>query len=479
MQHIFLAKLTIEKIVFSFVVGLTITLVSFQAQANQVAAQLPPATRYALIAKKLTDKIETDTQSTNQYFPPASTLKIVTALAAKLELGDEFRFQTALTQSGNSYALVFSGDPTLSSENIKQLLGNIKSTSSGLISGDIWLDNTAFTGYDKAVGWPWDIVGVCYSAPASAINIDGNCIQSSIYTEKDGTTRVYVPEQYPVYVMTDAEAVSEQQQKSRYCDLELYPTQENHYQLSGCLAERAKPLPLKFAVQNTNLYAQRVVYRLLNQLGLQLKGEIKIGKMPKAGKVIATHQSEPLPVLLDTMLKDSDNLIADTLTKSIGRHYYQQAGSFNNGTEAIKEVISKQTGISLKDEQLVDGSGLSRNNRFQASSMFQILHYIWKHDKTLGLINLLPSSGESGTLQYRRSMREEMIKGRIKAKSGSLYGTHNMAGYGLDEKGKPSAVFIQFVTDYFPPEVDSEVPVEAPLVTFEKSFYRQVVELSK
>ena len=42
--------------------------------------------------------------------------------------------------------------------------------------------------------------------------------------------------------MTDAEAVSEQQQESRYCDLELYPTQENHYQLSGCLAERAKPL---------------------------------------------------------------------------------------------------------------------------------------------------------------------------------------------------------------------------------------------
>ena len=47
---------------------------------------------------------------------------------------------------------------------------------------------------------------------------------------------------------------------------------------------------------------------------------------------------------------------------------------------------------------------------FKASSMLQILHYIWKHDKTLGLINLLPSSGESGTLQYRRSMREEMIK---------------------------------------------------------------------
>lgn len=478
MQRVFLAKQIFRTIVFASITGLTLCASIFPVQANEVTDTLPPATRYALIAKKLSDNIDTEIQSTTQYFPPASTLKIVTALAAKLELGDEFRFQTSLTQSGSSYSLIFSGDPTLTTDSIKQLLSHLKSKNSGVIRGDLWLDNSAFTGYDKAVGWPWDIVGVCYSAPASAINIDGNCIQSSIYTEKNGKTRVYVPEQYPVYVMTNAESLTEEQQKQQHCDLELYPTQENHYQLSGCLTQRSKPLPLKFAVQNTELYAHRVVYKLLNQLGIELKGEIKIGKMPKEGTLLASHQSEPLSVLLDTMLKDSDNLIADTLTKTIGKHFYQQAGSFNNGTEAIKEVIASKTGISLKEDQLVDGSGLSRNNRIQASSMLKILYYIWNNDSSLGIINLLPSSGESGTLQYRRSMRDESVKGKIKAKSGSLYGTHNMAGYGLDKNGKPSSVFIQFVTDYFPPEVENDVPIEAPLVTFEKGFYRQVIELS-
>lgn len=479
------------KITVTLLVGLAIQLGSFAAMANQITDTLPPTTRYALIAKKLSTTndsetktdvekpLDADKQTTNQYFPPASTLKLVTALAAKLELGDDFRFQTTLAQSGNDYSLTFSGDPTLSSEDIKQLLSSIKSNGSGTISGDLWLDNSVFTGYEKAVGWPWDIVGVCYSAPASAINIDGNCIQSSIYTEKDGQTRVYVPEQYPIYVMTDAHAVSQEQQKQHHCDLELYPTQENHYQLSGCLAQRSKPLPLKFAVQNTTLYAQRVVYKLLNQLGIQLKGEIKIGQMPTPAKILATHQSQPLPVLLDTMLKDSDNLIADTLAKTIGGHFFHQPGSFNNGTQAIKEVITQNTQISLKDDQLVDGSGLSRNNRIQTASMLQILHYIWRHDSSLGLIDLLPTSGESGTLQYRRSMRDNDIKGRIKAKSGSLYGTHNMAGFGLDAAGNPSTVFIQFVTDYFPPEMESEVPMETAIVTFEKAFYRQVIELSR
>lgn len=471
MQRVLLSKIAIT--------FLTLNLIPSWALASQVTESFPPATRYALIAQKLSDNIELTPQSENQYFPPASTLKVITALAAKLELGDTFRFQTQLMQSGNNYSLVFSGDPTLSSENLKSLLANLKSRGVSTISGDIWLDNSVFTGYEKAIGWPWDIVGVCYSAPASSINIDGNCIQSSIYTENNGQTRVYVPEHYPVYVMTDARTVSKDQQEALHCDLELLPTQENHYRLSGCLVKRSKPLPLKFAVQNTNLYAQRNIYKLLNQLGIQLKGEIKIGKMPESGRVVATHSSEPLPILLETMLKDSDNLIADTVTKMVGHHLYQQAGSFNNGTEAVKSVIEQHTGISLKDDQFVDGSGLSRNNRIRVSSMLKVLHYIWEHDRELNLIQALPSSGESGTLRYRRSMRDDSISGRIRAKSGSLYATHNMVGYGLDTNGKPSSVFIQFVTDYFPPESDSSVPVESPLVTFEKDFYRKVVELSR
>ncbi|MCV6004416.1 D-alanyl-D-alanine carboxypeptidase, partial [Escherichia coli] len=50
------------------------------------------------------------------------------------------------------------------------------------MNGDLWLDNSAFTGYDRAVGWPCDILGVCYSAPASSITLNNNCVQASIYT---------------------------------------------------------------------------------------------------------------------------------------------------------------------------------------------------------------------------------------------------------------------------------------------------------
>ena len=54
----------------------------------------------------------------------------------------------------------------------------------------------------------------------------------------------------------------------------------------------------------------------------------------------------------------------------------------------------------------------------------------------LNLIEAMPTSGTNGTLKYRQSMRKAPIQGNIIAKSGSLYGSYNMAGFGLDKKGK-------------------------------------------
>lgn len=247
----------IWRLVFCFALFLPST--HAETQFSSATDQLPAGARYALLIEDISSKQTILDLNTHLYYPPASTQKILTALAAKLELGDEFRFRTELIRSGDDWAIRFSGDPTFTTTDLTALLKQLKSHTGGIIEGDLWLDNSIFSGYERAVGWPWDILGVCYSAPASAINLDGNCIQASIYTEPQGRTRVYVPEQYPVHVQTRAISVSKNEQESLLCDLELTATSENHYQLAGCLTQRDKPLPLKFAVQDTGLYAQRIV----------------------------------------------------------------------------------------------------------------------------------------------------------------------------------------------------------------------------
>jgi len=458
--------------------ALSFLIIPLQALAYAPLNELPQGSRAALKVQGLSNnKSYVTTENQNQLFPPASTLKIVTALAAKLELGDEFHYQTHLLQSGNDIVIQFSGDPTLTTEDLKQLL-----TTSGIkkIDGNLWLDNSAFTGYDRAVGWPWDILGVCYSAPASAITLDENCVQASIYTQENGKTLVYVPEHQPIYVTTHATSVSKNAQESLQCDLELLTSPDNHYQLQGCLQHRSKPLPLNFAVQDPSLYTQRVLHTLLSQLNIELTGSIKIGAMPSEGKRLATHESDALPELLEVMLRKSDNLIADNLTKTIGAHFYIQPGSFGNGTKAIKQILFANTGIDIEHTPLADGSGLSRNNRFTSQNMAAVLRYIWQHDDELELISLMPTSGTNGTLKYRRSMRKEPIKGEITAKSGSLYGSSNMAGFGLDKQGKPSTLFVQFVADYHPPKTKSDSkPTVAPITQFETLFYKDVVKFSQ
>jgi D-alanyl-D-alanine carboxypeptidase/D-alanyl-D-alanine-endopeptidase (penicillin-binding protein 4) len=91
----------------------------------------------------------------------------------------------------------------------------------------------------------------------------------------------------------------------------------------------------------------------------------------------------------------------------------------------------------------------------------------------------MPTAGESGTLQYRRSMRKSPVKGNIIAKSGSVYGSYNMAGYGLDAQGKPQTLFVQFVADYYPNKKRDSQPTVAPITQFETQFYQQIVEFSQ
>lgn len=178
---------------------------------------------------------------TQQLFPPASTLKVVTALAAKLELGDSFRFETRVIQNQQDWVIQFSGDPLLTNKDLSDMLSQIKAKGIKQVDGDIWLDNSIFSGYERAVGWPWDILGVCYSAPASAITLDNNCVQASIYANNDGSTRVFVPEHQPIYVETQAKTVTKVEKESSQCSLELTTADDNHFKINGCLVSVISP----------------------------------------------------------------------------------------------------------------------------------------------------------------------------------------------------------------------------------------------
>ncbi|UJF20107.1 D-alanyl-D-alanine carboxypeptidase/D-alanyl-D-alanine-endopeptidase [Vibrio sp. SS-MA-C1-2] len=403
----------------------------------------------------------------------------MTALAAKLYLGEQFQFQTSLIPLANDdLQLRFSGDPTLTSKDIRKLFSQYKAQYGNEILGDIWLDNSAFSGYQKASGWPWDITGVCYSAPSAAISLDHNCVQGAIYSDNavGKLTRVHVPDFQPITVTSTAKITAKQentpQSPQPECQLELTPSPDNHYLISGCLQQRKKPLPLKFAIQNTEKYSQFVISRELKSLNIQWRGHFKLGQ-PHSESInqAITHHSAPLPELLSVMLKKSDNLYADNITKTIGARFYQQAGTFSNGIAAIKAIL-QQHHIDLSNAVIADGSGLSRNNRLTAQQLSDVMSYIYHHDQQLKLIDLLPVSGVSGTLKYRKSINQAPFKGQIQGKSGTIYGSHNLVSIVTSKNGEKYLV-VQLVSNYFPSQ--PEEPRNWQLINFEQSLYRSLI----
>ena len=270
---------------------------------SQLEHTLPKGSRLALYVIEPETKKVIARKNESLLFPPASTQKLFTALAAQLYLDDDFTFQTKLGRVGNDFLFTFSGDPTFTRQHLQKMIKKSQPMLPRKLKGDIWLDQSVFSGYNLSVGLPWDILGVCYSAPATAITLNGNCVQGSIYPQKDGSTRTYVPKHQPISLSTDAITVSSKEQSKTFCDLELIYKPNNSYHLQGCLQNRKTPLPLNFAVQDPIKYFSEILRKELKVLGIQFSGQIKIGRPEGTEQPITTHHSVGKKQIIQLMLK--------------------------------------------------------------------------------------------------------------------------------------------------------------------------------
>jgi len=142
-------------------------------------------------------------------------------------------------------------------------------------------------------------------------------------------------------------------------------------------------------------------------------------QVPARATKIATIKSAPLASIVQEMLVNSDNNTAEMLLKEIGFAKKKQ-GSTAAGLTVIKELM---TTWKLPDPfTVVDGSGLSSLNRMTCANFLALLT---KAEATMP--SLLPVAGQSGTL--RSIFNESSMNGRLVGKTGTLSGVKALAGY--------------------------------------------------
>ncbi|MBF2055683.1 MAG: D-alanyl-D-alanine carboxypeptidase [Cyanobacterium sp. T60_A2020_053] len=128
---------------------------------------------------------------------------------------------------------------------------------------------------------------------------------------------------------------------------------------------------------------------------------------------------------------NSNNWYANTLLNKIG------------GPARAKEILS-QLGINPNSFNLVDGSGLSRNNRATPRAIVDTLRVMYSSPQRDLFFASLPTAGMTGTLRNR--MKQTPVKGIVHAKTGTLRGVRALSGY--LERGENSTLVFSIITNH-------------------------------
>ncbi|BDD49105.1 MULTISPECIES: serine-type D-Ala-D-Ala carboxypeptidase [Phytobacter] len=470
-----------------FFIGLT-TSIALNAQAANVDEyinQLPDGANLALMVQKVGAQEPDIDYHGKQMALPASTQKVITALAALLQLGPDFRFTTTLESKGTvtdgvlkgDLVARFGGDPTLKRQNIRNMVAILKKSGVQKIEGNVLIDTSIFASHDKAPGWPWNDMTQCFSAPPAAAIVDRNCFSVSLYSAQKPGDLAYirVASYYPVNMFSQVRTLARGASEGQYCELDVVPGDLNRFTLTGCLPQRTDPLPLAFAIQDGASYAGAIIKAELKDAGITYTGTLlRQTQVNEPGTVIASTQSAPLHDLLKIMLKKSDNMIADTVFRMIGHAHFGVPGTWRAGSDAVRQILRQQAGVDIGNTIIADGSGLSRHNLIAPATMMQVLQYIAQHDSELNYISMLPLAGYDGSLQYRAGLHEAGVDGKVSAKTGSLQGVYNLAGFITTASGQRMA-FVQYLSGYAVEPADQRNR-RIPLVRFESRLYKDIYQ---
>ena len=151
------------------------------------------------------------------------------------------------------------------------------------------------------------------------------------------------------------------------------------------------------------------------------------------GTLVVRHRSS-MDATLEVMNHRSQNFYAAMLFKAAGAAL-EGRGTWESGERAVREVLRRRGLDPDGATHIVDGAGLSLDDRTTAATVARLLVSM-DHDLLRGpvLVSSLAVPGEDGTLRNR--LRTGDLPRRLHAKTGTLsrHGVHALAGY-LD--GRP------------------------------------------
>ncbi len=390
----------------------------------------------------------------------ASVNKVITAAAALHGLGAGFRWRTSVLaekldpDTGSVDGDLFvrgRGDPTLTLAGLNELAQSLAWRGVTEVTGDLVFDGSYFDLVDEPPRYadqPKERAG--YRAPIGAASLERNAVTVIVVADRFGQGLAEVSLDPPLgdYVrLVDATVVTVASGRTRiYVGTQV---KRDHIELrvSGqILADEGVYFQRRRIDDPVRMFAEAFRTALAAH-GIRVRGR-KVGRglAPPTAVLLAERESSTLADILRPMVKTSDNYLAETVLKTLGAESrvlpappaVPPPATWADGTGAVTRYLTEQAGIDAGTVRYENGSGLYDSSAIPASAVVQVLATAWR-DFRVGpdLAAALATGGIDGTL--RRRFRDDRLRGRIRAKTGTLAQVSTLAGYAGTDSGHPLA----------------------------------------
>jgi len=396
----------------------------------------------------------------DEPFRAASNIKLATVAAALEILGPDYVYRTRLYADGGisdgvidgDLYLVGSGDPTLSARFHKDdctrpfVRWSRALHDAGLrrVTGDIVADATLFDSEYRHPSWPKGQYLAHYSAEVSALSLNDNVVSIEIANVGEGKpARLTITPPTEYVKLTNAIRPTSSKKKHRYAFYRALDS--NEITARGFYLVGAENSTTRVTIHDPAAYAATVFAECLTRQGIRIEGSVRVAGTPTrtTGKRLLISYRSRLADSVSPMLTESVNLYAEMLLKLLGAEK-RGSGSFASGGAVVGAYLDKL--VPGSTFSVVDGSGLSRENRLTPRILTKILAEMYAGPNRELWLASLPRNGQPGTLSKR--MKEPMLAGRVAAKTGYISGTCALSGYCFAEDGRVYA--FSFLVNDFP-----------------------------
>jgi D-alanyl-D-alanine carboxypeptidase/D-alanyl-D-alanine-endopeptidase (penicillin-binding protein 4) len=397
--------------------------------------------------------------NSDQLFTPASNMKVYTTSVALDSLGADYRWRTSVYANKPADANgIINGDVTLFGRGAPDLISKPKGDAPSLtkladdvyqagireVRGNVIGDSSYFRGDLFGIGWQWNDLQWYFGAEPSALSIDENSVEVTIGPGKGqgaGANVVINPTSNPLRLTNEATTAERGDTTSVGIMRDL---SGNDLRVWGDFPVNGRAFSASLSVHDPAAWTASLFKQALSARGIKVTGEARARDFraaetekfaPEKAVELAHEDSEPLSAIIRHTNKESDNLYAELLLRTIGKERGASApdpdprknrerGDDEAGTAVVRSWLDSK-GISTKGIAIRDGSGLSRLDLITPETTARLLLAISNTGGASVFRDSLPIAGRDGTLNSRL----KNFTGRIVAKTGTLTYVHSLSGY--------------------------------------------------